>query len=157
MKEKRILVTTKDNRKFLTYEKNLASLVEFAKTFKANIDLVKVNNGTKSFELKKLTSAICNPQKNECPDYEIIKKIYPNIKKNNRKELISKSNKIKDFIEKKFLSGKNVCLKDIKTKYEKDNLTDSCLCSHISNIRKKLIREGYSFEKISAGNYRILK
>lgn len=156
MKEKRILVTTKDNRKFLTYEKNLVSLIEFAKTFKANIDLVKVDKGTKSLELKKLTSAICNPKENECPEYSLIKSIYPEFKKD-RKKILSKSKNIKDFIEKRFLSGKNVCLKDIKTKYQKENLTDSCLCSHMSSVRKKLTQEGHEFEKISAGNYKIIK
>jgi hypothetical protein len=150
--EKRLLLKTKDNRKFITYEKNLPSLLEFAKTFGAEIDVVKVENGTKGLELKALTAAICNPKYDNNPEYTPVKKIYPNSKKQ-RKSILSEAKTIRQFIKKRFISGKNVSLKDLKEKYKNQKLTDACLCNHMAMVRKELSKEGYTFRKMGAGNY----
>jgi hypothetical protein len=156
MKEKRLLVKTKDNRKFITYEKNLQSLVEFAKTFGAEIELVEIEKGTKSLELKALTAAICNPVYEGCAEYTGIEKIFPESKKG-RKSILSEAKVIRQFIQKKFLSGKPVSLKDLKDKYKNQKLTDACLCNHVAMVRKSLCKEGYSFRKVSAGTYLLTK
>lgn len=152
MTERRILVKTKDNRKFLTFEKNLPSLIEFAKTFGAEVELVKVEKGTKALETKALTSAICNPTYDESPQYKSIRKIFPKSKKQ-RKSIISDAVSIRSFIQKRFLSGKTVSLKELKDKYKNQKLTDACLCNHMANVRKTLSKEGHKFRKIGAGKY----
>lgn len=81
MKEKCLLIKTKDNRKFLTHEKNLQSLIEYAKTFKSEIELVEIEKGTKVLELKGLTVALCDPNYQGDPSYQKIRDIYPDGKK----------------------------------------------------------------------------
>jgi hypothetical protein len=154
--EKRILVKTKDNRKFITYEKNLPSLIEFAKTFSAEINMVEVKAETKGLDLKALTAAICNPKYNSDPEYNQIKRIFPNSKKQ-RKLILTEAKVIRQFIKKKFLSGKDVSLKDLKEKYKNQKLTDACLCNHMATVRKELAKEGYKFRKTGAGKYCLTK
>jgi hypothetical protein len=152
MLEKRILVKTKDNRKFLTFEKNLPYLIEFAKTFNAEIELVKVDKKIKALETKALTAAICNPTRQDVPEYTSVRKIFPKSNKQ-RKSVLSGAKSIKDFIEKKFLSGKPVSLKDLKDKYKNQKLSDACLCNHMASVRKSLSKKGYKFRKLAAGKY----
>ena len=154
MTEKRILVKTKDNRRFITFEKNLPSLIEFAKTFNAEIELVRVSKGTKTLETKMLTAAICDPNYEMKPEYKTIRKIFPKSKKI-RKSIVADASGIKTFIQKRFLSGKELSLKDLKEKYKKQKLTDACLCNHMTNVRKTMIKDGYKFRKVGAGKYRL--
>jgi Holliday junction resolvase len=156
MNEKCLLITTKDQRKFLTYEKNLLSLVEFAKTFGAEIYLVVSEKGQKVFELKDLTAALCDQNYNMEPKCEKLKRIYPKTKRS-RKTILTEAAKIRNFIRSRFLAGKPVSLKELKKKYKKHNLTDACLCNHLAMARKALSREGYSFKKIGAGKYCLSK
>lgn len=55
-----ILIETKDNRKFLTYQKNYKHLLEYAKTFKAKIYVVEINKEQKILDLNKLVPALCD-------------------------------------------------------------------------------------------------
>ena len=156
MKEKRLLIKTKDNRKFITYEKNLQSLIEFAKTFNAEIELVEIEKGEKTLELKSLTAAICDLIYDGCAEYKKLKRIFPKSKKG-RESIILEAKTIRQFVHEKFLSGEPVSLKDVKNKYKKQKLSDACLCNHITMVRKILIQEGYDFRKISAGTYLLTK
>jgi hypothetical protein len=156
MNEKYLLITTKDHRRFLTYEKNLLSLVEFAKTFGAEIHLVMLEKDQKVLELKALTAALCDQSYNMKPKCEKLERIYPKTKRS-RKTILTEAAKIRNFIRNKFLAGKPVSLKELKEKYKKHNLTDACLCNHLAMARKALSREGYSFRKIEAGKYCLSK
>lgn len=152
MTEKCLLIRTKDKRKFLTYEKNLLSLIEFAKTFGAEIYSVIPGAGETVMELKPLTVAICNPEYKEKPKYEKLDKIFPKPKRN-RKSILTDAVKIRTFIKKRFLAGKPVSLKELKEKYKESNLTDACLCNHMTVMRRALAEEGHSFRKLGAGKY----
>ena len=55
-----LLIQTKDKRKFFTHEKNFVQLIEFSKTFGAEISMVKLEEGP-ILELKELAPAICDP------------------------------------------------------------------------------------------------
>lgn len=152
MSENCLLIKTKDNRNFLTYEKNLQSLIEYAKTFDSEIELVKVSKNAKILELKALTVALCDPGYKFNASYTKIESVYPKSKKD-RQSILSDANAIREFIRKKFLSGDSVSLKELKEQFGKNKLTDACLCNHMTVIRKKLTKEGYSFNKVGAGKY----
>jgi|LakMenE01Jun11ns_1017448.scaffolds.fasta_scaffold9897411_1 hypothetical protein len=154
MKEKCILIKTKDNRKFFTQESNLISILEYVKTFKAEVELVEVEKGTKILELKGLTVALCDPNFKSDLQYEKIKDLYPS-KKKERQSMLVEAKTIRDFIRTDFVSGRTVSLKEVKAKYHKHNLTDACLCNHITVVRRQLMKEGFEFQKIGAGEYRI--
>jgi hypothetical protein len=152
MSEKHLLIKTKDNRKFLTHEKNLAALVEYAKTFGAEIEMVKVTKSTKILELKALTVALCDPNYKSNHEYTIIETIYPKNKRD-RQSILEEAKLIKTFIRNTLISGKQISLKDLKENFQKYELTDACLCNHLANVRKTMTKEGFTFKKISAGNY----
>lgn len=152
MNEKCLLLRTKDKRKFLTHEKNLPSLIEFSKTFGAEIYEVIPEDGQKVLELKPLTVAICNPEYGGAPKYSKIDKIFPKSKRN-RSTILNDAGKIRAFIKKRLLEGKPVSLKELKDKYKEWELTDACLCNHLSVTRKELVQSGHSFRKLGAGKY----
>jgi hypothetical protein len=145
-----LLIRTKDNRKFLTYEKHLPSIIEFAKTFGAEIYQVEAVG--KLMELKSLANAICDPQYDENPEHTKIDKLYPKSKKT-RDNILKDAAKISRFIRRRLLSGKAISLKELKEKYKDCNVTDACLCNHLATMRRSLTREGHSFEKVGAGKY----
>jgi hypothetical protein len=149
-----LLIETKDNRQFLTHEKNFIQLIEFSKHFKANISLVKIDNG-EILDLEQLAPAICdsNYKKNKF-DYKVIEtKI--NCKKSKNKIITSNSTKLQKEIKNKFLKHEIVSLKEIKKIFKKLNLTDATLCNHMKKVREDLCKEGYSLVKLGAGKYRI--
>jgi len=154
MQEKRILITTKDKKNFLTYEKNLPSIIEFAQTFDAEIKLVKVEEKTKTFDLKNLTVALCDSNYNEKFEYKIIKDIFPKKNKNNKNNI---SKNLKEFIKNKLLKGNTLSLNKLKDKYRKHNIADSYISNYMTKVKKELLNQGLKIEKISAGNYRLIK
>lgn len=152
MSDRTLMIKTKNGRKFLTYEKHLSSLVEFAKTFGAEIYAVEPDAGQKVLELKALTAAICTAEYDGPPKYAAGAKIFPKPKRR-RRAILAEAGKIRRYITKRLLAGKPVSLKDLKAKYEMHKLTDACLCNHLSVARKVLSRDGHQFKKIGAGKY----
>lgn len=155
MSKKCLLIKTKDKRKFLTHQKNLPSLIEFGKTFSAELYQVVADKPVAILELKPLIAAICNPEYDEDPKFKIINKLFPKSKRN-RCSVLSFAKKIRSFIQEQLLAGETVSLKSLKVKFQNMKLTDACLCNHISTIRKTLSTQGHSFEKIGAGKYRLV-
>ena len=140
-------------RLFLTHEKNLNSLIEFAKTFSAEIHLVEAES-QKVLELKTLADAICN-QDYECQvksEFKTLRKIFPKTQRN-RDTILSNAKKIRKFVHRRLTSGKPISLKELKEKYKNYKVTDACLCSHLTSVRKYLAEEGYQIRKIGAGTY----
>jgi len=150
-----LLLKTKDGREFLAYEKSLPSLIEFAKTFGAEIYKVEVEN-QKALELKSLVAAICNQDYQSEPTYKKLEKVCPKPKKD-RETILKTAAQIRKYIRRRLLAGKEVSLKELKKKYKDCKVTDACLCSHFAAMRKILGREGHSFEKRGAGKYCISK
>lgn len=70
-----LMIKLRDKRKFLTSQKNLKNLLEFAKTFHAELSIVSVQ-GKKPMSLEKLASEICDTNsKNQDFQYKVVKKI----------------------------------------------------------------------------------
>lgn len=148
MKEKRLLLKTKDGREFITYQKNIKYLLKFVETFDAEIFSVAVFQKAKSLQIKDLTTAICNQNYKNENDYKIIKKIYPKNEKSKNKEL-----NIAEFINKKLLSGESISLDIIKKQYKKNTLENNKLYYYINKVKKELTKKGYNFTKIKVGEY----
>lgn len=150
-----LLLKTKENKKFLTHEKNLPSLIEFAKTFRAEIYRVEVEK-QKVLELKALVNAICDQEYDTAPKHTKLEKLFP-VPKKSRKIILADAVKIRGFIVRKLESGEPVSLKELKNKYKKQKVTDACLCNHLSMARKQLTREGRTIKKLGAGTYCVVK
>lgn len=146
-----LMLKTKDKRKFLTYEKNLSFIKEYAKTFNAEVCLVKLESKSKILGIKQLAPAICNPEHESSFRYSIVKKILPKTKPRNK--MLKDAAKIHKYIQERILSGKPLSLKDLKDKYGNLEVTDACLCNHFTNVRKTLVKKGYKFKKLGAGKY----
>ena len=151
MKEKSLLIITKDKRQFLTHQKQLQSIIEFAKTFNSEIYLVTTEN-QKILGPKALAEAICNQEYDDKPECVRIKRIYPKIKRD-RKLMLSEAANIRMALIDQFFEGQVVSLKDMKDKYKKSGVTDACLCNHLSAVRKQLEREGQIIRKVGGGQY----
>jgi len=150
-----LLLRTKDKRCFVTSEKHLDTLTEFAKTFKIEVFLVELKEKTKILGLKTLASAVCDQNQNYDVQHTKLKKLFP-ANKRSRKEILEEAARIQRFIQKRFTSGKQLSLKELKEKYKNCNLTDACLCQHMAKVRKLLSRKGNNFEKLGAGVYRLI-
>jgi len=150
-----LLLKTKDGRQFLAYEKSLPSIIEFAKTFGSEIYRVEAEN-QKVLELKSLVAAICDQDYVSKPIYNKLEKLHPGITRN-RDAILKTAAKIRKYIQRRLLNGKEVSLKELKERYKDCKVTDACLCSHFTSTRKSLSREGHAFEKKGAGKYCIAK
>lgn len=145
-----LLIRTKDNRRFLTAKENLDPILEFAKSFRAEIFLVKAPEGSKVLGLDKLAPAICDYSYDTKPTCKVVSRLFP---KRNRSTILKEAAGIRKFIQKAMLSGKPLSLKTLKNKYKDLGLTDACLCNHFTAIRKQLETSGSIIKKTGAGEY----
>ena len=73
-----LMIMLKDKRKFLTSQKNLKHLIEFAKTFHAELSIVSVE-GRKTLSLERLAAEICDTNSKNCDfPYRTVRKISTN-------------------------------------------------------------------------------
>ena len=151
-----LMLTTPDNRKFFTQEKNYDQLVEFSNTFGADISVVRVKEA-QVLDLSLLAPAICNPVYKESPQFEVLEvRVSSQLRNRTRKKLIKNAEKIRNYIRNRFLAGNCVELKKIAKHFNKQNLTLACICNHISTVRTKLEEEGYEVARLSSGKYQLI-
>jgi hypothetical protein len=150
-----LLIVTERKSKFLTERDNLQSLMEFAKTFNSEIYLVEHKKDQKVLNLNALTAALCDSDYKSEPECQKLQRIFPATKRT-RRDMISEAEVIRKFIAQQLLSGKELGLKELKQKYKDKELTDACLCQHLSKTRKILSEQGYMFSKVSAGTYQLV-
>lgn len=145
-----LMIETKDRKKFFTYEKNFPQLIEFSKTFNAEISKVQIPSEAEVLELEELAPALCE-KKSQKVDYKILEsKLCPKI---SRRKILSRAKKIQHYIYKKLLKGHTVTLKDLMKKFKE--LTSACLCTHFKLTRDKMMLENHRFIKIGGGSYKI--
>lgn len=149
-----LLIETKDKRKFFTHEKNFFQLIEFSKTFKAEISTVKLEEGV-VLELEELAPALCDPNhKKSKSQYEIIEKKLTADKKT-RTSILNIADKVKHYIHTQFEKRNDVSLKELKSKFKKYRLSDATLCNHMRRVKQDWEEKGFSFVKTGAGQYRV--
>lgn len=149
-----LLIKTKDRRKFFTYQKNWPMLIEFAKTFGAEVDVVSPADAVEILDLEKLATAFCDSGYTTPAKYEIISKIYPK-EERQRSSLLENAIKIRKYIRGRLVKNKPVSLKDLKEKFNDLNLSVSCLCNHLSSVRKEMEQSGHAIVKLGAGKYAV--
>ena len=66
-----LMIKTKDNRKFFTHEKYFPQLIEFSKTFGAEISIVKIQDNN-VLDMDELVPAICNANYKNDENYELV-------------------------------------------------------------------------------------
>jgi GTPase SAR1 family protein len=149
-----LLIETKDRRKFFTHEKNFINLIEFSKTFNAKVSVVKLEEGP-VLELEQLAPAICDPAyKKPKVQYELVEKKLANIGRT-RTAILRAARQIKKYILEKFQTREVVSLKELKRKFKRHKLSDAALCNHVRRVKQELSREGYTFVKVGAGQYKV--
>lgn len=148
-----LMIKTKDRRKFFTHEKNFIQLLEFSKLFKAEVSVVAVKEA-EVLELEQLAPAICDATYVQSQPQEM-KVIEVKLSQNrrNRQKILKVAQKITNYIEKRFIAGDVVGLRELMVKYKKLDITSACLCNHISLVRKRLEAKGHTFDKIGGGKY----
>lgn len=146
-----LLVRTRDKRKFLIHEKSMPTLIEFVKTFHAEVYRVELIEGKIIAQLKSLASAICNPDYRPTIKVRKLEKLYPPHRP--RTHLLENAKKIRTYILKTLSSGKPVSLKQLKKRYKNCKVTDACLCNHLSIVRRQMLRSGKVVAKIGQGKY----
>lgn len=148
-----LLLETKDKRKFFTHEKNFLQLIEFSRTFNAEISVVKMEQ-TELLDLKDLAPAICDAhyKKPKIP-YEIIETKLESSRKA-RNEILKVADMVNKHILEQFSQGLDVSLKGLKSKFKRYRLTSATLCNHMRRAKIQLEKQGLKFSKIGAGTYR---
>lgn len=157
--KKCLLITTKDKRKYLTHEKYFPQLIEFSKTFNAEISVVKLEGGEPPppLELEDLAPALCdNNYKGRRFDYEVLE---TKIAQENRprKKILRDASRIKRYIISRFQMGQVVSLKELRKKFRRYGLTPAALCNHVRRAKAELNCLGYEFIKSGAGEYQAKK
>ncbi len=66
-----LMLKTPDERCFFTLKNNYPQLIEFARTYGAQISVVKASN-VQVLELEDLAKSICNQEEQTKPEYEIV-------------------------------------------------------------------------------------
>ena len=147
-----LMVETADNRQFLTHEKNYPQLIEFSKTFGAEISVVKIEDPSiEVLTLDKLSSAICDSTYKQKIEFEIVEpKI--TVKRSPR----SRSKKIRDWINIQLLTGKPLRLSDVYEEFNDLNLTKAAFCTHYAAVRKEAVKAGKKIEKVGGGTYKVI-
>jgi hypothetical protein len=151
-----LMITTKDRRKFFTYEKNYMQLLEFSKLFGAEVSVVSVKEA-EVLDLAQLAPAFCDanyiPEKR--PDYQVLEIKLPQRKKRKRQDILKMAQVIQGHITKSFLKGEVVSLKKLNKKFAEEKLTLACLCNHVAVAKKTLEMNGHRIIKVGGGQYQV--
>lgn len=154
--KKRLMVQLKGGRTFFTHQANLPMLIEFAKTFNAQIFTVETDS-KEILELSSLATAFCDQNYDVKDIFRSPKRVYPagddTLSKWSKR--IINANQIQEYIRKQMLDGLTVSLKQLKQHFADLKVTDACLSNHFSRVRKILNKEGFTVEKLGAGMYHL--
>lgn len=151
-----LLLKTPDQRCFFTEEKNYPILVEFGRTFDAEISIVKTKEQVEILELDDLAKSICSQNKSEYPEYEIVEtKLSAEIKKTieNRAARLKQAKEVSDYIRGEMMEGKTVALGDLDSKFPQ--MAKSCLSNYFTRVRRELSSRGHIIKRNKPGQWRI--
>jgi hypothetical protein len=150
-----LMITTKDQRKFFTHEKNYLQLLEFSKLFSAEVSIVNVKEA-EVLDLAQLAPAFCNANyiPKHRPDYKVLEVKLP--QKRKREHILKTAQNIRALVLRLFLKGEVVSLQKMHKKFAEEKLTLACLCNHIALARKELENKGCRIIKVGGGKYQMI-
>jgi len=146
-----LMLETPDHRQFFTYEKNYPQLIEFSKTFGAEMSVVKVKEA-EVLTLENLAPALCDPTYKKAAKFEVVE---PKITVNHKPR--PKSAAIRSWIRSRLVAGKSVKLNEIFEAFSEMKMTKAAFCTHYTAVRKELAKEGWKIEKVGGGTYQAVK
>jgi hypothetical protein len=154
MPKKCLMLETKDHRKFFTHEKNYPLLVEFGKTFGAEISVVLVEK-PEILDLITLAPAICDSsyEVQNPPILEVVEVKLTRTKRQ-RKTLRRQATTVKKWIKDQLLAGNIVKLAEVKKKYQRYKLTLQAYSNHLREIRRDLATQGFQVDRVGHGMYK---
>lgn len=157
-----LLIKTPEDKYALANTNAKHSLLGYAKTFGAEIYIVETDETP--LPLKQLVKQLHNGKglTKTKPPYKNIKPLYipepekpkdPNrtvIEKDNYKDFLNQAQKVKDYIYSELSKGKTVSLNTIQewAKQQKIEVSKGGLSRHLQKTLDKLVKEGYSKNKI---------
>lgn len=150
MSKQYLMIETKDQRKFFTYRRHLPQLIEFSKTFNAEISVVRTDE--EPLDMLSLAENLCSD------NYEIHKPSFEIVEikvgqKRSKKKLTHNAKIIRKFIQRELLAGKPVRLCGLMKRFKRYGLTKPTFCNHFTAIRKELASQGFLIEKTGQGEY----
>lgn len=167
MKTTCLLVKLSDGRKFFTAKTAKPQLIEFAKTFKAKLEIVEACD-PEILSLKDLATFICdqtvkckptsyiNLQKEISPEIRNYYNNYTSFSKlSSRQQLMEKVASIRSYILSQFNTGKTVKIKNITKKFKKHNISTSAIYRHVNHVKNMLESSNKTVTKIAPGVYKM--
>jgi len=146
-----IMVETSDGRKFFTLESNYQDLLEFAKACNSKLVLVEVADDSVLLQLEDLARKISDGVKVETPSYELVETKVGKTKKKTHRHTAD----IRKCIKSKFEAGDIVDLHDLMNMFEYTGVGMSCICNHVTTVKKEICSKGRVVNKIGAGRYQL--
>lgn len=138
------MIKLNDKRKFLTNKKNVNHLIEFSKTFNAELSIVRTSHKNVK-TLEQLAAEICDTNKKQDDfEYEEVQKI---VKTNNRK--------IFDYIMRTLRQRKSIDINKIMVKFKKEGVDEKNIHSQINMAVRHLKSIGMNLEKTEQSKYKI--
>lgn len=153
--KKCLMVETKDQRRFFTDPRNYDHLVEFGKTFGAELSMVRAEEPD-ILDLMSLAPAICDTSYEVInkPVFEVVEIKLPKMQRE-RKTLLRQANTVKKWIKSQLLEGNSVKLAEVRKRYKRYRLTMQAFCNHLADVRKNLMSEGHEVKRVGHGEYKI--
>lgn len=150
-----LMIEIKNGQRFFTHEKNYPQLIEFSRTFDAEISVVKLTGG-QVLELAELAPAICDPlYRSPTVSFEMIETKLT-VEKKNRAGILKTADAIREFIEIGLMAGETISLKELRSEFAKYNLTTACFCNHMRKTLEALQKRGFRVKKVGGGKYRLV-
>jgi hypothetical protein len=151
-----LLLKTPDQRCFFTEEKNYPLLVEFGRTFDAEISVVKTVDQVEVLELDDLAKTICTQVENPAFLYEVLEvKLATPVKEvvETRKNKIKQAEEVREHIKEVLMSGKTLTVADLEAKFPETPKV--CLVAYFSRMRRRLEAAGHNIVREKPGSYRL--
>jgi hypothetical protein len=151
-----LLLKTPDRRSFFTEEKNFPVLVEFGRTFDAEISVVKTKEQVEVLDLDDLAKSICSQTEDKQAEYDVLEvKLSAPVRETseNRESKLKKAKEVIDQIKTDLRSGKTISLADLESKFP--DVAKSSLTNYFTRARRELASQGNNIRREKPGFWRV--